>query len=440
MTDPERTVRGGGRFVGISAKPADLLRFVLSSRVEIAAIAIKLASAFFSFLIVFIVARVSGASVTGNYALALSTSNLLALVAMLGLDQIVTRAIGGDLREGRPDLARAAIMAALRLVAPFAALLVVLAYLAAPFATYIAAPPDAIRAIALSILAFPLLRLAVVSLRASGAIFWSQLFDGAHSFLVLTTIGCLLLLSDSAIDSVLLAAIYSGSVAASMIAAWSMLRNRTREWPVGSANVSPMLTRSWPILVAGLGHAFVTWFVLAYIGAVMDSGEVGAFRVASQVVTLIAIMMTTIESLVNPQFAGDFRVKDIGGAWRRHRRTTAIMLLVSSIPVAVCLIIPAQILGLFGPEFVVAKNALFILALGQFVNVLTGPIGGVMVMSGYEGLSLLLSVVGLIVALVVSLALTPVFGLIGAACAISGAMVTRNLAAFAILRYRLRPQ
>lgn len=429
---PERQDTASARF-GLS----QIFGLVWSSRVEFAAIAIKLSSAFFSFLIVFIVARVSGATVTGNYALALSTANLLALVAVLGLDQIVTRAIGGDLRENRPDLARAALIAALRLIAPFAAILSLAAYLAAPLASYIAAPPDAIRAIAFSVLAFPLLRLAVVSLRASGSVFWSQFFDGAHTLILLSVLGCVLVLSDMKIDSVLLAAIYSAAVCASMIAAWVMLRMRIADWPANSSNTSPMLSRSWPILAAGVGHAFVSWFVLAYVGAVLNSADVGAFRVANQVVMLIALMLTTIESLVNPQFAGDFRVKDIEGAWRRHRRTTLVMLVVSAVPVAVCLLLPGKILALFGSEFTVAKTALVILAAGQFVNVLTGPIGGIMVMSGYERLSLVLSLGGLIVAVVLSVTLTPVFGLAGAACAAAGAMATRNLAAFIFMRRKL---
>ncbi|MGB3808230.1 MAG: oligosaccharide flippase family protein [Erythrobacter sp.] len=437
MSDRPETFSAAIGAATLRSRAAQLYGFALSSRVEMAAIAIKLTSAFFSFLIVFLVARTSGAAVTGNYALAIATATLLSLIAVLGLDQIVTRAIGGDLREDRPDLARAALNAAVRRVAPVAMFLALATYFAAPLATYIAAPPDAIRAIAVAVIAFPLLKLAVVSLRASGSVFWSQLFDGAHSLILIGILASLLLFSDVPINSVLVASMYSVAVATSMAAAWLMLRFRTRDWPKGARNASPMLSRSWPILAAGVGHAFVNWFVLAYVGAVLSSADVGAFRVAFQVVMLIAMMTTTIEALVNPQLAGDFRIKDIDGAWRRHRRMTLVMLLVSAPPVAICLILPEPVLTLFGPEFTIATTALVVLAAGQLANVLTGPIGGVMIMSGHERLSLVLSITGLVVAVGLSVALTPVFGLVGAATAAAGAIVTRNLAAYVIMRRKL---
>lgn len=402
-----------------------------------AAIVIKLGSAFFSFVIVFIVARESGAAVTGDYAIALATSQLLALVAVLGLDQILTRAIGGDLREGRPDLARAALMAVVPPVGLVAGALAIITYVAAPLATFIDAPPAAMRAVALSVFAFPLLRIAVVSLRAAGALLVSQILDGAHSLLMLSVIGCLVVIGDVPIDAVLLAALYSGAVVLSMVLAWALLRQRTRSWPKGAENTSPLLSRSWPVLLSAVGHSFTNWFVLAAVGAIMVSADVGAFRVANQIVLLIAMMVATVETLVNPQLAGDFRAGDIAGAWRRHRRTSFIMLLAAAAPVALCLLFPRTILSLFGPEFAGASTALMILAGGQLANIATGPIGGIMIMSGHERLSLQLSMIGLVIAVALCVTLVPSVGLVGAASAIAVAMIARNAIAYIVMRRRL---
>ena len=329
-------------------------------------------------------------------------------------------------------------MAVVRRVLPFSVLLAIVAYFAAPLATTIDAQPSSIRAIAISVIAFPLLRIAVVSLRASGSMLWSQFFDGAHSVLMLSSIACLLLLGDVAIDAFLLAALYSAAVTASMGLAWALLRHRTRDWPGGANNTAPMLERSWQILIAAVGHSFTTWFVLAFVGAILDSESVGAYRVANQIVLLIAMMVATVEALVNPQLAGDFRAGDIAGAWKRHRRTTIVMLLASAPPVALCLAFSEPILALFGPKFPVAATALVLLAIGQLINVLTGPIGGIMVMSGNERLSLQLSILGLIVAVALCFALIPVWGLAGAAIATAAAMVMRNITAYVVMRRRLR--
>ncbi len=411
---------------------------VQTHRDAFGAIILKLSAAFFSFLIIFIVARASGAAVTGDYAMAVATANMLSLLALLGLDQIVTRSIGGDLREGRPDLARAALFAAIKLVAPLAAVLAIIAFVAAPLGVAIDATPDAVRAIAVSVVAHPLLRMAVVTLRASGSVLLSQFFDGAHSLIILTAIGILILQGEVAIGSAMLSAIYSLALSVTMVCAWAMLSRRTRHWPKGAMNQSPLVSKSWPILLAGFCHVFTQWLILAVVGASMDSAQVGAFRVASQIVVIIALMLTTIESLVNPDLAGDFRTNDIAGAWRRHRQASIIMLLAAIVPIFLCLVFPVRILSLFGPEFVGAAGALMILVGAQIVNILTGPIGGIMVMSGHERLSLYLSLLGLVLSVALCLALIPAFGLLGAAVGAASSTIMRNIMAFVIMKRKLR--
>ena len=410
----------------------------LEYRTQIGALMMKLAGAFLSFLIIFLVARSSGASVTGDYAMAVLTANMSSLLAMLGLDQIVTRAIGGDLREKRPDLARAALFATVRIVAPLSVVLAMALFIAAPLATSINASPAAMRAVAVAVFAYPMLRISVVSLRANGSILWSQFFDAAHNILILAAVVLLLVSHPMPIGAALLAGIYSAALLAMMAAAWAVLLYQIRDWPAGAKNRVRLLGNSWPLLIAGFCQASTAWIIFAIIGAWLNSAEVGAYRVVGQVVTIIALMLTTIEALVSPDLAGDFRVNDVKGAWRRHRKASYLMLLAAAGPVLACMLAPKYILHMFGAEFVSAAGALMVLSGAQIVNVLTGPIGSVMVMSGHERLSLVLSICALIISVTACALLVPVLGLIGAAMASASALVLRNILAYAIMRRKLR--
>ncbi len=277
-----------------------------------------------------------------------------------------------------------------------------------------------------------------VSLRANGSILWSQFFDAAHNILILAAVVLLLVSHPMPIGAALLAGIYSAALLAMMVAAWAVLLYQIRDWPAGAKNRVRLLGNSWPLLIAGFCQASTAWIIFAIIGAWLNSAEVGAYRVVGQVVTIIALMLTTIEALVSPDLAGDFRVNDVKGAaaapkgvlpdavgcgrpgaspacWRRNTSSTC----------------SAQ-------EFVSAAGALMVLSGAQIVNVLTGPIGSVMVMSGHERLSLVLSICALIISVTACALLVPVLGLIGAAMASASALVLRNILAYAIMRRKLR--
>ena len=100
-------------------------------------------------------------------------------------------------------------------------------------------------------------------------------------------------------------------------------------------------------------------------------------------------------------------------------------------------IFPERIMALFGPGFASGGRALAILATGQFVNVLTGSVGELLLMSGHEK-SLrrcLIAATGISVAL--HTALVPRFGVEGAAAANALTLAALNLGALGCVRRRL---
>ena len=425
-------------FASITQLSDRLITLVFLNRMAAGAIILKLIGAVVSFLIIFVIARLSGATITGEYSLATATATTVSLFAMMGLDQIVTRWIGGDLRQGRPDLARASLMATIRLILPVSFVLALGVAAASPYVVLIDGSPGSIVAVAPAIICSPMVRIAVVSLRSSGSIFWSQFFDSSHNFLILSGIALLFLGEASLFNATVFAGLYAGAMLLTAIWAWLVLLNRIKAWPRGAVFEGRLLRDSWPLLVGGISQAGAGWLILAIIGASLDASEVGAYRVANQVVTIIALVMTTIESLVGPDLAGDFRIGDIKGAWRRHRQASALMLLCAAAPVFLCIFFSSAVLHIFGSEFVIASGALIILAGGQLINVATGPIGAVMVMSGHQRLSLILSVMGSIGAITLSALLVEPLGLTGAALGLAGTTIFRNVGAFIIMRRKLR--
>lgn len=94
-------------------------------------------------------------------------------------------------------------------------------------------------------------------------------------------------------------------------------------------------------------------------------------------------------------------------------------------------------LALFGPGFPAGAPALAILALGQFVNVACGSVGTVLIMTGHERLVVRRISVAAAANAILSAALIPIWGAIGAAIGSATSTILWNVLLAWDVRQRL---
>jgi O-antigen/teichoic acid export membrane protein len=103
------------------------------------------------------------------------------------------------------------------------------------------------------------------------------------------------------------------------------------------------------------------------------------------------------------------------------------MTLLCSLPVAIGMLGGSRwLLLLYGPTFTQGQTALIILGIGQFYNVLAGPVGWLLLMTGNERDTVTSLVASVTVNAVLNLGLTPHMGLEGAAIASASSIITWN--------------
>jgi O-antigen/teichoic acid export membrane protein len=78
---------------------------------------------------------------------------------------------------------------------------------------------------------------------------------------------------------------------------------------------------------------------------------------------------------------------------------------------------------LFGVDFAAGRAALLVLALGQFINVATGAVGPMLIMTGHPRRWAIHNLAALAIAVLLNLLLTPRLGVLGAALSTSSALV-----------------
>ena len=109
-----------------------------------------------------------------------------------------------------------------------------------------------------------------------------------------------------------------------------------------------------------------------------------------------------------------------------------------SIPVlAVTLILAPRLMMLFGDDYLEGAALLRILVLGQFFNVLSGSVGNVLNMAGFEKDLRNAVAMSAVVAIGGCLVLSPIYGSLGAAFAIAISVICRNFICVYYVNLRL---
>jgi O-antigen/teichoic acid export membrane protein len=177
------------------------------------------------------------------------------------------------------------------------------------------------------------------------------------------------------------------------------------------------LVRSVPIHLTVLGGFATGWITTLVVGASGTEAEVGIYRVAMQYVLVLMLLPQAVDLAMSPQVAALHATNRLHEIARTGRRMVGLTLLAGGIPAVILFVFAEYALAIFGHEFVSGAFTLRLLVAGQMFIFLFGPVGGVMVMTGLERLSLLNATAGSVVAVVSSMILIPRYGINGAAAA-----------------------
>ncbi len=173
------------------------------------------------------------------------------------------------------------------------------------------------------------------------------------------------------------------------------------------------------------------------LGALADTTAAGFYSVASRVAILVLFAMNAAQTVAAPMLAAASGARQ-SSELRSLVRTLNGLALLAAVPASLVLFAGAEAcLSLFGDEFRAAAPALRILVLSQLLNVLTGPTGMVLSMTGQERSLAWLLLAALMLNGLLNLFWIPAYGVVGAACSALVAHAAWNIAGAWLIRWRL---
>jgi O-antigen/teichoic acid export membrane protein len=196
---------------------------------------------------------------------------------------------------------------------------------------------------------------------------------------------------------------------------------------------------SLPTSLAGTLALAAMWVDLLLVGYFRSQVETGIYMAASQIAFLFAVVLMSFNAVFAPMIADLYHRGEQERLQELFRTSTRWGLLLSTPLFLVILVDPAGLLAFFmGSQYADGGLPMLILAAGQMINLATGAVGFLVIMSGRPAWWLIATGSALAVNIALNLVLIPRLGLEGAALATTFSLALLFGSALILVRRALR--
>lgn len=374
------------------------------------------------FVFVLILARMLAAEQYGQYNLSLTTVEVLAGLASLGLPTALVRFVAMFASRGDRAGLWGALQVCLGLTTAVSLVLAVglysLAGIVGQHVFHNASVAPLLRLVSVFLPFFTFNDAVAAATRGFKNMHYSTLAQFiCHPLIKLVLI--LLLLAVTGLSTTL-ALVVSGT-AEIMVSAMLLyfLRKQLRAHRTDEPSrrePGMMLRYSLPLYFSDLLNEFSGNFQVLFLGAFSSSSQVGVFALAKEISRLSQFFQrsvtTSSQPIVSEMFTRDAK-QEFAGFYQNMTKWT----LALNLPMLLLLVLlPGPLLSLFGETFAAGGVAILWVFVGRrLLHVATGMCGVVLDMSGHTRLKLLNSVVRVVLLIALNLWLIPRWGALGAA-------------------------
>jgi O-antigen/teichoic acid export membrane protein len=193
---------------------------------------------------------------------------------------------------------------------------------------------------------------------------------------------------------------------------------------------------SLPLLLYRAFREILVQTDILMIGSIVGAGAVGIYSPASKTSLWVSFVLQAVNLAIAPTLTVLYITGD-REALQEVISTATKWIFWSASTIAILLIIFAKpILGIFGPDFVDAHWALKVLVIGQFINALSGSVGNLLSMTGYQNKLMIVSSCTALLNLVLNSIFIPLWGIVGAALTTAFTLSVWNIwLAVIVMRY-----
>lgn len=198
------------------------------------------------------------------------------------------------------------------------------------------------------------------------------------------------------------------------------------------------LKTSLSFLVIGVLHVVFVSIDQLMLGYIIGERSVAIFKVAAEGAQIIAFAYVAGNAVLAPEYSRIFSSGDLALLERTAQQSAAIVMAIALLPFCILTVFAVPIVTfVFGMPYAAAAAPLSVLALGHFLALLFGDPLYILNMTGYHQTSMRLTVIALTVNVLLNAIAIPNFGVVGAATATGFSFVLLRMIAYFYVRSHL---
>jgi O-antigen/teichoic acid export membrane protein len=270
----------------------------------------------------------------------------------------------------------------------------------------------------------------------------ASIFNGPVAGVLLTACLILLWLFEGQAALAVVVVFAAGSVfLSSLFAGWALRRKAISlpsEGSGGSIGLGTVLRVALPLMTANLTFFGLTQADIWTLGTFRSEAEVAIYGAASRLAVALLLATQVLYAVLPPLIVEKHTRNEKENLERLLRGGATISSIVVAPLFLAFIVVPNLMLRfVYGAYYEDGRWILMILAVGIFVNVLTGLRGYVLMLTGYERTQLMISLVGGAANIALCILGAIYWGIYGVALAAMTTMVLQSLVELIVVRYRL---
>lgn len=400
----------------------------------------KLSAAFIAFGLTALVTRNMPNDEAGLFLLGFSLLAVLSQFFRLGLDNVVLRFIGA---HGIDAVAQEKLNRGLLWVVTAVIPITIIGCLfSQQIASYIFSKPDFGSVLFWLFPALPAMAvfmLLAMALQGRHRVIATTIFQNLGiSALFVLGLGYLVLQQPDWVTAKVSAQIYTASAYVILLAAlFIWFGQKGVAFKRHNYKDPELLSASSNLWIAANMQLATVWGGVLIAGAMVPAEDLALLSAAQRTAMLTSFVLMVVNMVAAPRYARMWKEGDLAGIKRLAKWSTRGMIAMVAPIIAIMLLLPEKVMGLFGEGYEQAAVMLMIMAVGQFINVATGSVGYLLNMSGHERdfrrVTLFVGPLTLVCAVV----FTYYWGVAGAAIATALGVGVQNFAALIMVKKRL---
>ncbi|MSP84972.1 MAG: polysaccharide biosynthesis protein [Flavobacteriaceae bacterium] len=185
--------------------------------------------------------------------------------------------------------------------------------------------------------------------------------------------------------------------------------------------------KSYPIAISTMAIFLLMSFDVIFLKKFKGNEDVAFYALAGKLMALLLVVMNSVNITISPKIAEQF-FSEKRAELKKTMRSSARMIFFTSIPIVLFFcFFSERILGFFGEKYLVAKEPLIILMIGQGICSFFGAVQVYLNMTGRQKTFQVILIFAVIINFFLNKTLIPIYGMNGAAFSYVVSMFLWNL-------------